>query len=290
MKPIIVIGGINMDIKAAPKGSFQLHHSNPAHIIYSPGGVARNIAENLARLGVPVKLMGKVGNDPMAERLLTETKAAGVDVSAVLRSAEHPTGVDINFMDEAGDLHLAYSNMEITDSLSPDELMPFEAEFEKCSYLILDANLSIPTLQYLINLGEKHQIPVVLEPGALSKAARIAQLKGEIFMITPSEAEWEAIYPNALLHWENALITKGENGVEWKSNEGIKLFSALTSQVVDTIGAGDAFVAGVLFGLVQRKSISSSIPCGIAAATITIQCRETVSPLISPKVILDFEI
>jgi pseudouridine kinase len=80
---VTVVGGANIDIKVAIKGATIPATSNPGTAMMSLGGVGRNIAHNLARLDVAVKLISAVGRDAQGDRLLAETEAAGVDVAAV---------------------------------------------------------------------------------------------------------------------------------------------------------------------------------------------------------------
>ena len=79
MTDIIVIGGANLDIKAKSLAVNHFGTSNPSRISTSPGGVARNIAHNLARLGASVGLITVIGDDHQGEAVLEATKAAGVE-------------------------------------------------------------------------------------------------------------------------------------------------------------------------------------------------------------------
>ena len=78
---VLVIGAASVDIKARARGPLQRDTSNPSSIRFSLGGVARNIAENLARLGVHATLLSAVGTDHFGQRILEHTLAGGVDMS-----------------------------------------------------------------------------------------------------------------------------------------------------------------------------------------------------------------
>src|SRR5215510_3688762 len=85
---MVCIGGANMDIKGRIAGRTVMGTSNPGTAVLSPGGVARNIAHNLALLGVRAALVSAVGRDALGTQLLAVTAAAGVDISGVLRTAD----------------------------------------------------------------------------------------------------------------------------------------------------------------------------------------------------------
>ena len=80
---VVVIGGANVDISVSSKTPLVPHDSTPGEIHCSPGGVARNVAENLSRLGVNVSLISVVGNDLFGQRLQEATAQAGVNVDAL---------------------------------------------------------------------------------------------------------------------------------------------------------------------------------------------------------------
>jgi pseudouridine kinase len=89
---VCVIGGANVDIHGAAYQPLRLRDSNPGSVHVSPGGVARNVAENLSRLGVDCRLVTAVGKDPHGEMLLAHGRETGIDMRYVqeLESAPRP--------------------------------------------------------------------------------------------------------------------------------------------------------------------------------------------------------
>ena len=81
--PVVVVGGINADLKARTSAPLVPGTSNPGTATLTPGGVGRNVAENLTRLGTPAALVGVVGEDTIGTLVLEATAEAGVDVAAV---------------------------------------------------------------------------------------------------------------------------------------------------------------------------------------------------------------
>jgi len=100
---VVVIGGINLDIKGVSTGPLVTGTSNPVAAAYSAGGVGRNIAENLARLGIQTVLLGAVGSNRFSRYILEKTAEAGVDVSGVLKAKGFTASPDLTRESITGD-------------------------------------------------------------------------------------------------------------------------------------------------------------------------------------------
>jgi pseudouridine kinase len=90
--PVLVIGAAGLDVIAHLSGGFKPGTSNPAKVRTSYGGVARNVAENLARLGQDVVLLTVTGVDQNGAQILAYTEKTGVDISNSIRTDIFPTG------------------------------------------------------------------------------------------------------------------------------------------------------------------------------------------------------
>ncbi len=111
---VLVIGAALLDVHARSRANVVHGTSNPARMMSTPGGVGRNIAENLARLGTRVSLVALVGPDDAGDRVLRETAEAGVDVSLVMTGPE-PTGTYLAVLDRDGELVIALSDLTGTE-------------------------------------------------------------------------------------------------------------------------------------------------------------------------------
>ena len=116
---ITVIGGSNTDISGFPQADYSPQDSNPGRITLSAGGVGRNIAENIARLGCTVNLLSAVGNDGFGTFLLEECRKAGVETEEILISESMPSSAYLCIMDQYNDLQAAVNDMEIIRLLTP---------------------------------------------------------------------------------------------------------------------------------------------------------------------------
>ena len=122
--PVYVIGGVNMDISGTPAGKLRSGDSNPGRVSLSPGGVGRNIAENLSRLGRRVSLITILGDDPYADVIREHCRNVGIDLSMSFTDPLGHTSTYLCLNEQNGDLHAAVSDMAICEELTPDRLEP----------------------------------------------------------------------------------------------------------------------------------------------------------------------
>jgi pseudouridine kinase len=253
--PVAVCGGINMDIHVRAVDRFVRGTSNPASIHHQPGGVGRNIAANLAALGIPVRLFGCVGGDELSARLLSATEAEGVDISGVRRVEGASAGVYVAFVDRGGELEIAASDMEVTDAFDTGYAEEVRADLEGAALVVADANLAQGTLQRILDIATAAGRPVVIEPVSVPKAERLRGLTGDILALTPNADEAAVLrdLPAELrvAHW---FVTQGARGVLWRdaADGREEEVSARPVTVRNVTGAGDAFVAGLVAGLWRR--------------------------------------
>ena len=189
MELVVVVGGANVDVKARTANALVTGTSNPGTVVRTPGGVGRNVAENLARLGSRVvALVSTVGSDPDGDWLLEETAAAGVDVSPVLRGGR--TGRYVAVLDAGGELVVGVSDMAATDALGPDVLD--HDLLRSADLVVVDGNLPATTVDAVLALG----VRVVIDPVSVAKARRISPLLSgnrPVYAITPNEDELAAL-------------------------------------------------------------------------------------------------
>ena len=118
--PVYVIGGVNMDISGTPAETLRPGDSNPGRVSLSPGGVGRNIAENLSRLGRRVSLITILGNDPYADVIREHCRNVGIDLSMSFTDPLGRTSTYLCLNEQNGDLHAAIADMAICEQLTPD--------------------------------------------------------------------------------------------------------------------------------------------------------------------------
>jgi len=166
----------------------------------SPGGVARNVAENLARLGVEVTLITAVGDDPPGRQLLDQAEAAGVDVRHALTVTGKRTGMYLGVLDPQGGLHLALDDMGLVRSLSRDYLRSKTRLLEQAQAIFLDANVPPDSIELLLAIARRAGIPVAADPTSVSLAAGLRPHFKDLWLITPNAAEAEVLCPRHVPH------------------------------------------------------------------------------------------
>jgi pseudouridine kinase len=279
MPDVVCIGGANWDIKARAAVPFVAGTSNPGTVSRTPGGVARNIAENLARLGVETALITAVGEDPEGEALIAATEASGVAVRA-LRSPAKRTGAYVSIHDRTGEMRAAISAMDTMEDLAPSILESFFLQIGSCEYILADCNLPLETLAWLKTFGRR----LVVEPVSVAKAQKLVEIGLDgIFIVTPNQAQAEVLKA-AKGRAEHMVVTLGGEGA---LADGVRILPlADPSRVVDVTGAGDAATAGLVYGLLHNLPLADAVHLGQAAAAITAEHAHSVSPLMTADALL----
>jgi len=295
----LCVGGANLDSKATAKQRIRPGSSNPANVKESCGGVARNIAENLAHLGCTVSLLTVVGDDQAGQWVLKETAQAGVNVSLVQTLAGEKTGTYTAMLDVDGEMFVAYADMDVYDRFSPRLLKEKWSHVASSKLVVADANLPAETLDELVRSCRDSSLTLFVDPVSSEKAKKLPRdLRGvaaifpnleEAIELAGAEAEvaysTEADYAMLAqaIHERGVpqvFITAGERGVFYssaESGEPPELIPAIPTQVVEVTGAGDAFVAGVAYGFLRNRSYKDACRLGLAASHLTLGTADSVS-------------
>jgi pseudouridine kinase len=271
MAEVVVVGGCNFDIKAKGRGANTLGTSNPGRVTTSPGGVARNIAHNLAVLGHDVALISMVADDVFGAAALKATELAGVDISRVGRAAWR-TGTYVAMLDPIGELVTAINDMDAISELTPAVVMRHARVFEEAKLVVADCNLPIETLMVMADWCRQK---FIIETVSIPKSEKLSALlsHGHIHLATPNFDQVEAMvgtrdieHAFSALHAKglrNAVIHAGVEGAFVSDGEEIShVEAAFNGPVVDVTGAGDAAVAGLAHGLLQGVSLAEAAAHG----------------------------
>ena len=309
---VVVIGGVNIDLRGRPTGEvLEKHTSNPGKINVDSGGVGRNITHNLALLNVPVTLLSAVGDDGEGIRILEETGKAGVKTEQMIISGEHPTGIYLAILDEKGEMEVAVSDMQILEEITVDYLRSKAYLIKESKIVVVDTNIPEESIGYVVDLCNKVKVPLLIEPVSVEKAKELSKIldgsgRWIIDYITPSEDELESILGAEIdddrdigvvkateelkcRGVKNVIVTLGKRGMYVSyggaggSSEGEqdepgrgKFMAPYRGEVVDVIGAGDALVAGLVYGIYKGYSVEVAARFGLGAAALTISTKEVV--------------
>jgi pseudouridine kinase len=292
---VLVIGAMAIDAKGQPRHALVPGSSVRGTVRLSIGGVARNVAENLARLGVRATLLSVVGDDPMGRFLLDATARAGVNVEHVLTRPGQRSGTYIAVLDRSGVPAHAIDDMAVLRYLTPGKVYPLRRLFREADMIVFDANVPRRTIETIFRLADRYNKPVCVDPTSTALAERIRPHLGQIHMVVPNLQEAQALVcaPGETLEAQElamrlvgmgveiAIVTLAEMGLYYATSDERGRVPALQRDIVDLTGAGDALIAAVIFGLLNDIPVSEAVRLGISAAALTLQCPETVCPDLS---------
>ncbi|MGM9927665.1 MAG: carbohydrate kinase [Bacillus sp. (in: firmicutes)] len=297
-KSVLCVGGSNVDRKLQAIEKLSLGTSNPASSSQSCGGVARNIGENLGRLGCDTSLLTVVGEDTEGEWLLEHIKSF-VDTSPSKMIPNVTTGTYTAVLDTNGEMSVALADMYIYDCITTDFIEKRWGYFASAEVIVLDTNFPAPVLKQIINRCHADNIALCITPVSSPKIKKLPhELQGVTWMIANKD-EAEAL-ANMTIHEdadymkaaqlilnkgvENVVITRGSKGLLYATATGEKgEIHPPAIDLVDVTGAGDSLVAGLIYAHLKGCSMKEACQYGIANSALTIQSSETVNVNLNEK-------
>ncbi|MGB5108249.1 MAG: PfkB family carbohydrate kinase [Formosimonas sp.] len=293
-----VIGGSNMDIVGVTNATLVHADSQTGKVTMSAGGVARNIAENLVRLGMKPTLCSVMGQDDHGRALWQHNESIGIDMSAsailpMARSSVYMTVHDVN-----GELAVAVNDMAIMDLLTPEFIVRQQHRLNQSSIWVLDTNLTPSSLSQIFNNHQTQRIFV--DTVSATKALRVKAHLPHIHTIKPNRIEAAALTgltcssthdiqlaAQTLLAQgvQQVVITLGDAGLYYASADEQGSLPAPTCPVVNTSGAGDALTAGLVYAHAHGGSLKDACQFAIGCATMTLGVAATNHPSLSSKAV-----
>src|SRR5258708_3420694 len=147
---IACLGGASIDRKYLAHGKLRLGTSNPVQGRRSFGGVARNVAENLARLGVRASLATMVGDDENGRALVRHLQDQGVDTAGVMSAGNRSTAEYAALLGPEHDLFIGIADMDIFDAITVADLERLWPHLASAARGFADCNLPAPVLTALL--------------------------------------------------------------------------------------------------------------------------------------------
>lgn len=291
-KHIFCIGGANIDRKLKTPAPLTLKTSNPVSSFATFGGVARNVAQNLAHWTSNVHLQCVVGDDSDGLELLNHMQALGVNTEHCLALGGKKTSHYYAILNNDGELFVALADMDIYQDITIEHMAPAWDSWHENSLIFLDTNLPEALLHLALAKASAKQLTVCIDPVSAVKAKKLPDRLDNVFLIKPDLLEASALtnIPIQSINdcitagrklqkrgVQNVVISLGKSGyVVVNENHEEYVQTMQFDEVIDISGAGDAFIAGILFGLQQDASIMQACQLGAAAAAYTIQSTHTV--------------
>ncbi|KAF0242700.1 MAG: PfkB [Chitinophagaceae bacterium] len=298
-KPIICIGAILVDELFHGSNSILLATTNDAVITKTAGGVAHNIAHQLALLDVPVQLISVFGNDSDGDWLKSICVKAGVKLNGSI-TRQGLSGKYTGILDADGSLYTAFLTNAAFNLITPEHLESQEELLKTASYLLADANTSLESIDWLLQFSKRTGIPFIIEPVSVPPAMKLkdANLNG-LFLITPNEDELPVLCSEKAFLTQLQVEELLQKGIEyiWLHNgkQGSALYSkekAITLhapdiEVVDCTGAGDGSLSGYLLGKSLGKSDEACIKLAHTLSAEILQVNGAIVSHISQAQLLE---
>ncbi len=279
---VVGFGGLNVDklfkvnkIAGAEEEGFIMDFEEAC------GGSAANTIVGLARLGCKVGFVGKVASDREGKMLVEDFCKEGVDTDGIIRAKHGRSGTVMGFVDKKGERAL-YVDPGVNDSIAFNEINKEYAS--KARFLHLTSFVGEKSFQTQKKLVEAtpENVKLSLDPGELYARKRLATLEPIIkrtFVLMPNRVELELLTKKAdykegaefLLEKgvKMVAVKLGNNGCYVTNGKESHLIEAFKVKIVDTTGAGDAFCAGFLYGLINGKTLYD---CGRIGNFVASRC------------------
>jgi pseudouridine kinase len=300
-RPVMCIGAANLDRKLRTIAAMQLGTSNPATAEEVYGGVARNIAENLARLNLPTALLTALGDDSAGRALQDHAEGAGIDTRGSLKLPETATGTYTAILDAHGEMVVALADMALYERITPAFLVSRLPQRSAAAMTVADLNLPADSIGALLASARADNVPLIIVAVSQPKMARLpADLTGLRLLILnrgeletragralPTEADVRAACREVQAQGaQDVIVTCGSQGVFHTRTGELVWLAAHQVEVVDVTGAGDAFAAAVCWSLYQG-SADLTLACrrGLKVAAMTLETPDTVSPMLAADVL-----
>jgi len=299
---VLVVGSAGIDVKGRPQDELNWGTPNLGTVKNSVGGVARNVAENLAHLEIETVLLTAVGEDEEGERVISNTESAGVNCDLVIRIPDASTGMYMALLKGDGELNVAISDFDVMQYLDSDTLMAQEPLFRDAEMIVIDATLTDEAMETVFELAARYEIPICADPTNPTLASKLCSYLSQLYLIVPNALETVSLCDvtgaahdrdTALqtarnlvgLGTEIAVVTLGEKGIAYADSSGGGFIRSMKTKVVDSTGAGDAFTAASIFGLLNHVPVDEAMRLGLTAAWLTLQSKETVLPDINQELL-----
>lgn len=294
-----VVGSLNMDLVVGvtdlPKEGETLFGHELSEV---PGGKGANQAAAIGKLGIPVSMIGKVGQDTNGSCLIKSLRSAGVDTASVMHSLR-PTGTALITVDQAGRNHIvviAGANANLT----PDDIERQLNVIELADVVVLQLEVPLETVAHTLELAKSLGKTTILNPAPARKLN--AEILRHVDFLIPNEHELQAITGIQQLDETgireaaksfaeqgvgNLIVTLGDKGCVHSDGNSVTFYEAYRVKAADTTAAGDSFIGGFVAGY-SEGDVGQAIRFAMKTAAITVTRHGAQSSLPTRDEVLSF--
>ena len=294
---MLVIGAVFVDVKGFARDRYMPHERNVGDVQVTAGGVCRNVAENLVRLGVPAQFVSMVDDNAMGGQVREGLAALGVDVRHVLR-APGGMGMWLAILDEGGNLAGSISRQPNFDAMEKYLAENGDAVLAGCDGVVLELDTNAAISAQVMALSKRHGKPVYSIVGNMGVILQHPEYLHDVacFICNEMEAgrlfreDLTALDPDAMLEAlkrgsavagiPSMVVTMGPQGAVYVDNKTGEFGFCPPPDVavVDTTGAGDAFFSAAVAALMRGAPLSQAVREGTDLAARTLQVEGSCAP------------
>ena len=298
-RPVICIGAALVDELFHAIDKIIPASTSDATVTKTAGGVSRNIAHQLALLGVPVQLISVFGSDSDGAWLKHVSTSAGVKLDASI-TVEGLTGKYTGILNVDGSLFTAFLTNAANHLITPEHLEWNRKLLETASFLFADANVNVETVEWLLRFSKETGIPFIIEPVSVPPASKLAAIDLDgLYLLTPNEDELPVICHEALSSTKKQVDELLDRGVKniWLHNgiHGSTIISkdkstslhAFLVDVVDCTGAGDGSLSGFLLGKYLGRDDVDCLKIAHTLAAEILQVNGAIATHLTQEKLLD---
>lgn len=290
MKKVTLLGAVNIDIQGFSQKKALLSDCNVGNLMTTPGGVARNIAEVMSRLEIPVAIVSAIGTDTFGDQLLENLRALNINSSMVLKK-DGPSSSYTGILDYDGSFVVGLSDMHLIESITVEDIHRWKDQILDSEFLVVDTCLSTEVLQTVCEFP----MDIYLDPVGASKVEKVEPIISNIRGIKVNPIEAKYLTGIELKTKEDAkkivevIHNKGPKEVFLSFDSGL-FFSDGTSQfstaqkevdAVNVSGAGDTAFGAILAAYAKGFSWKEALNYGMIAARLSVKSMTPVSDKIS---------
>ncbi|MEG1426320.1 MAG: PfkB family carbohydrate kinase [Oscillospiraceae bacterium] len=295
-KKIVVVGSLNMDTLAALKEFPKIGETAATEYrTVTPGGKGLNQAVGVAKLGMEVFLIGKVGKDYEGSSLFDFLLSNKVNAEGVTNTSLAATGHAYIYVQRDGESGIVLYD-GANGKLTEQDVLQNTPLFENASFCLLQTEIDIKVVECAAELAYKNQAKIILKPSAIETVSD--ELLKKIYLFMPNEQEMRRLCPSHMelgemaayylqKGVENVIITLGSRGCFWSNGEEQRYYPAEKFKAIDTTGAADAFAATLAVYLSSGFDMDLAIKYAVYAAGFSTTNRGVPNSLID-KATLEF--
>ncbi|MDP9137573.1 MAG: PfkB family carbohydrate kinase [Pseudomonadota bacterium] len=284
--PILCIGGAVVDRILETIDAPKVATSNPVRSRMAHGGVARNVAHNLARLGCRVSLASLIGNDAAGKGLKAAAEAAGIDCQ-YLRSVADARTAEYTAVFHRGELFAAFADMAIFDDWPAASMDKLAAALGDHAWVFADCNLPSTLLAQLTEMRKSQPFRLAVDAVSVAKSARLGKDLSHLDVLFLNRDEARAMSgsqePEPAMRQLRergagcVVLTSGAAGAHALAGGPPHWVPAAAANAVNVSGAGDALIAGTLLRLAENASLAIALEFGAACAGLALSSPEAVT-------------